>query len=258
MPRKLLTRTMPTVELIYDSDCPNVPRARENLLRAFGQTGLAPRWQEWDRADADAPAHVRAYGSPTILVDGRDVAGATAADAACCRIYTNDQGGKQGVPPVTLIVAALAGKSDSKGFGRNTISLLPAIGTALMPKLVCPACWPAYTGLLSAMGLGFINYSPFLLPLTVVFLIAVLTTLVWRANARRGYAPLAVGLAAAVIVLIGKFQFDSDAAIYAGIALLVGASLWNSWPRRNPIAACPACVTGVGTNSTDNLKGGVL
>ena len=248
---------MPTVELIYDSDCPNVPRARENLLRAFSQTGLAPRWQEWDRADADAPAHVRAYGSPTILVDGRDVAGATAADAACCRIYTNDQGGKQGVPPVTLIVAALAGKSDSKGFGRNTISLLPAIGTALMPKLVCPACWPAYTGLLSAVGLGFINYSPFLLPLTAVFLVVVLATLGWRANARRGYAPLALGLVAALVLLIGKFQLDSDAATYTSISLLVGASLWNSWPRRNPTAPCPACVTGMEPNPTDNLKGGI-
>lgn len=244
MPSKLLTSIMPTVELIYDSDCPNVPRARENLLRAFSQTGLAPRWQEWDRADADAPAHVRAYGSPTILVDGRDVAGATAADAACCRIYTNDQGGKQGVPPVTLIVAALAGKSDSKGFGRNTISLLPAIGTALMPKLVCPACWPAYTGILSALGLGFVNYSPFLLPLTALFLVAVLVTLAWRAKTRRGYAPLAMGVVAAVIVLVGKFHFESDPATYAGIALLVGASLWNAWPRRNQTESCPVCVKG--------------
>ncbi len=255
MSRKLLMSTMPTVELIYDSDCPNVPRARENLLRAFGQTGLAPRWQEWDRADADAPAHVRAYGSPTILVDGRDVAGATAADAACCRIYTNDQGGKQGVPPVTLIVAALAGKSDSKGFGRNTISLLPAIGTALMPKLVCPACWPAYTGLLGALGLGFINYSPILLPLTAVFLAAVLATLTWRAKTRRGYAPLALGMVAALILLIGKFQFDSDAATYAGISLLVGASLWNGWPRRNRTVPCSACVAN--TDNHTRLKGGV-
>lgn len=244
MPRKLLTSTMPTVELIYDSDCPNVPRARENLLRAFSQTGLAPRWQEWARADADSPAHVRAYGSPTILVDGRDVAGVTAADAACCRIYTNDQGGKQGVPPVTLIVAALAGKSDSKGFERNTISLLPAIGTALMPKLVCPACWPAYTGILSALGLGFVNYSPFLLPLTALFLVAVLVTLAWRAKTRRGYAPLAIGVVAAVIVLVGKFHFESDPATYAGIALLVGASLWNAWPRRNQTESCPVCVKG--------------
>jgi hypothetical protein len=235
---------MPTVELIYDSDCPNVPRARENLLRAFSQTGLAPRWQEWARADADSPAHVRAYGSPTILVDGRDVAGVTAADAACCRIYTNDQGGKQGVPPVTLIVAALAGKSDSKGFERNTISLLPAIGTALMPKLVCPACWPAYTGILSALGLGFVNYSPFLLPLTALFLVAVLVTLAWRAKTRRGYAPLAIGVVAAVIVLVGKFHFESDPATYAGIALLVGASLWNAWPRRNQTESCPVCVKG--------------
>jgi hypothetical protein len=244
MPGKLLTSTMPTVELIYDSDCPNVPRARENLLRAFSQTGLAPRWQEWARADADSPAHVRAYGSPTILVDGRDVAGVTAADAACCRIYTNDQGGKQGVPPVTLIVAALAGKSDSKGFERNTISLLPAIGTALMPKLVCPACWPAYTGILSALGLGFVNYSPFLLPLTALFLVAVLVTLAWRAKTRRGYAPLAIGVVAAVIVLVGKFHFESDPATYAGIALLVGASLWNAWPRRNQTESCPVCVKG--------------
>ena len=257
MPGKSHTSTMPTVELIYDSDCPNVPQARTNLLRAFSQAGMALRWREWDRADADAPAHVRAYGSPTILVDGRDVAGATAADAACCRIYTNDRGGKQGVPPVALIVAALAGKSDSSGLGRNTVSLLPAIGTALMPKLVCPACWPAYAGLLSAMGLGFINYSPFLLPLTAAFFIVVLATLAWRANARRGYAPLALGTAAAVMVLIGKFQFDSDAATYAGISLLVGASLWNSWPRRNPTALCSACVGNMESGPADNLKGGV-
>lgn len=248
---------MPTIELIYDSDCPNVPQARTNLLRAFSQAGMVSHWREWDRADAGAPAHVRAYGSPTILVDGRDVAGATAADAACCRIYTNDQGGKQGVPPIALIVAALAGKSDSGGLGRSTVSLLPVIGTALMPKLVCPACWPAYAGLLSAMGLGFINYSPFLLPLTAAFLVMVLVTLAWRATARRGYVPLALGTAAAVIMLIGKFQFDSDAATYLGISLLVGASVWNSWPRRSPTASCPACVDNMGSDPIENLKGGV-
>lgn len=248
---------MPTVELIYDSDCPNVPQARENLLRAFGQTGLAPRWQEWDRADADAPAYTRAYGSPTVLMNGKDVAGSSAAYAASCRIYVSGDGRQQGVPPVALIVAALTGESDSKRLARNTISLLPAIGTALMPKLVCPACWPAYAGLLGAMGLGFINYSSFLLPLAVAFLAVVLATLAWRAEARRGYAPLALALLASAMLLIGKFQFDSDVATYAGIALLVGASLWNSWPRRNPTAPCPACVTGMEPNPADNLKGGI-
>ncbi len=248
---------MPTVELIYDSDCPNVPRARENLLRAFGRAGLAPRWQEWDRADNDAPVYTRTHGSPTVLVNGNDVAGSNVSDAACCRIYISGEGRQQGVPPVALIAAALTATPRTKRLGGNIMPLLPAIGTAVMPKLVCPACWPAYAGLLSALGLGFINYSPLLLPLTAVFLIVVLVTLAWRAGARRGYAPLALGIAAALIVLIGKFQFDSDTATYAGISLLVGASLWNSWPRRNPTVPCPACVADMGPNPTANLKGDV-
>jgi hypothetical protein len=242
--------SMPTVELIYDRDCPNVPQTRANLLRAFGLTGLVPRWREWDRAGADAPAYARACGSPTILVNKRDVADATAADAACCRIYTNDQNARQGVPPVSLIVSALRDKSNAGKPGRNTLSLLPAVGTALMPKLVCPVCWPAYTGLLGAMGLGFVNYTPLLLPLTAVFLTTVLATLAWRAKARRDYAPLILGVLAATTVLIGKFQFDSDGATYAGIALLIIASSWNAWPRRERTAPCPACITDTNRNPT--------
>lgn len=246
---------MPGVELIYDSDCPNVPQARANLLRALGQAGLTPRWREWDRADADAPEHVRAFGSPTILVDGKDVAGSKAADAACCRIYSGGEGEHQGAPPVALIVAALGGKSRAGKLGRNAVPLLPAIGTALMPKLVCPACWPAYAGLLSALGLGFINYSPILFPLTAVFLAAVLTMLAWRAKTRRGYAPFALGVLAAASMLIGKFHFDSDAAVYAGITLLVGASLWNAWPRRNQTLSCPACAGDTNRNPGDSPEG---
>lgn len=97
-----------TVELIYDRDCPNVSQARENLLRAFARAGQPPRWQEWDRANPRAPAHARAYGSPTVLINGKDVAGSDAADAACCRIYADGNGKHHGAPPVALIAAALA------------------------------------------------------------------------------------------------------------------------------------------------------
>ncbi len=237
---------MPTVELIYDRDCPNASQARENLLRAFSQAGQTPRWREWERTDPQAPAHARAYGSPTILVDGKDVADSDAADAACCRIYAAGDGKHQGAPPVALIAAILAGTKPRppRRIGRQITPLLPVIATAVLPKLTCPACWPAYAGLLSALGLGFINYSPYLLPLTTVFFTVVLASLAWRADTRHGYAPFALGLAAAAIVLAGKFHFDSDAATYAGIALLIGASAWNSWPRRNPAASCSSCVTG--------------
>lgn len=237
---------MSTIELIYDSDCPNVPPARENLSRALKQAGLAPQWQEWDRADTKAPAYVRAYGSPTILVQGQDVAGSKGSDAASCRIYVNGEGRNQGVPPVEMIVTAFNGlcatsAAKPKRFGAGIVPLLPAIGTAVIPKLTCPACWPAYAGLLSAMGLGFINYSPYLLPLTAVFFAIVLVSLAWRAKTRRGYAPLLLGVMAAALVLVGKFYFDSDNASYVGVALLVAASLWNTWPRPKTQAACPAC-----------------
>jgi hypothetical protein len=41
-------------------------------------------------------------------------------------------------------------------------------------------------------------------------------------------------------MLISKFHFDSTAATYAGLGLLIAASLWNSWPQRS-VKPCPQC-----------------
>jgi hypothetical protein len=114
---------------------------------------------------------------------------------------------------------------------------------ALLPKLTCPACWPAYAGLLSSLGIGFVNYTPYLLPLAALFLIVAVVSLGYRAKNRRGYAPLMLGSGAAVIVIVGKFVLASDLAMYGGIALLMSASLWNAWPpRATKSGSCPACV----------------
>ena len=76
------------VEFIYDPDCPNVAEARAQLLRAFTETGISPRWAEWSRDSAEAPAYARGFGSPTLLVNGHDVAEQTSAHGnACCRLY---------------------------------------------------------------------------------------------------------------------------------------------------------------------------
>ena len=77
--------------------------------------------------------------------------------------------------------------------------------------------------------------------LTAVFLAIAVGALAYRARRRRGYLPFALGVVAAAVVLIGKFTFESDPAMYAGLAILIGASLWNTWPRRAAPAACPAC-----------------
>lgn len=93
---------VPTVDFVVDEDCPNVKAARANLMRAFSSAGVPAHWQEHLIGSAEAPPHVRGFGSPTILVNGVDVGGLGAGAEDCCRVY---EGG--GVPSVELIAAAL-------------------------------------------------------------------------------------------------------------------------------------------------------
>src|SRR5207249_1342007 len=63
------------VELIYDADCPNVAETRANLLQAFAAVHLKAKWTGWERSSPSSPAYAAGFGSPTVLVEGCDVAG---------------------------------------------------------------------------------------------------------------------------------------------------------------------------------------
>lgn len=107
---------MHRVELIYDRTCPNVSAARAQIHKALMAAGLPPSWGEWDREGVDTPESFRAFGSPTILVDGRDVSGpATPGEslpnANSCRVYRDTEHGMTGVPALHLLVTALQGSS---------------------------------------------------------------------------------------------------------------------------------------------------
>lgn len=82
------------------------------------------------------------------------------------------------------------------------------------------------------MGLAFLLQTVYLLPLTVAALLVVVAALGYRARRRRGYGPFVLGLAAACFLLLGKFVFESVYVTFAGIGLLIVASIWNSWPIR--------------------------
>jgi len=69
--------------------------------------------------------------------------------------------------------------------------------------------------------------------LTVVCLIIALASLAFRARARQGYGPFVVGMAASAIMIGGKFWLANGYIAFAGIILLIGASVWNSWPPRH-------------------------
>lgn len=258
---------MSRIELIYDRDCPNVERARANLREAL-QTGRQPlRWTEWERADAGAPGYVRGFGSPTVLVDGRDVAGDRGeGDVSCCRLYHDERGTMVGAPPTERILAALQGTKtteqtaetadapDASG-GRQrdsaersgrwlSLAALPGIGAAALPVGFCPACWPAYAAVLGTLGLGPLLYAPYLAPVIGVLLVLAVAGLAWRARRRRGYGPAVLGGVAAGVIVVGKFVLQSDPAGMLGMGLLLAATIWNAWPRRvagTKRDACPAC-----------------
>ena len=233
------------IELIYDADCPNVAAAREHLREALARAGASPDWKEWDRADPEGPPYVRRYGSPTILVDGRDVGGLPPSDgSASCRIYTSTAGEMGGVPPVETIAAALGSGLRRRPGWRDLLSVIPGVGASLLPVGACPACWPAYAGLLSALGLGFLLETRYLLPVTAALLGMALLSLGYRARSRRGYKPFALGTFGVAVALIGKFLLLSDVALYAGVGVLVAASAWNSWPRKAATSdSCAVCAS---------------
>lgn len=134
---------------------------------------------------------------------------------------------------------------DRKELGRwrSVVAALPGVGIALLPKVACPACWPAYAGLLSSLGLGFLVVnSAYLLPVTVLFLGIAVLALTVRASSRRGYGPAILGTVAAAMVVIGKFGVESSSVTFAGVAGLIGASVWNAWPRRESASTrCGRC-----------------
>jgi mercuric ion transport protein len=246
------------IELIYDADCPNVTQTRSVLIKAFARTGVSARWQEWERSAPDSPEYARSYGSPTILVDGEDVAGTgPITGTGACRVYSDAQGKLSRTPPLDALCSALSKVPPDKPVKSRWQTMavsFPAIGVALMPKLVCPLCFPAYAALLSAVGIEFVDYTPYLLPLTIALLAVVVGVLAWQAkrdSSNGPFSPFVLGIFASAVVLLGKFGLESGWLTTSGIVLLIVAVVFGSRRKSTAIAACPACATGGGNQQTE-------
>ncbi len=133
---------------------------------------------------------------------------------------------------------------------RNSLGAMSgATLLAFLTRLLCPACWPLYAGLMSSMSLGFLLKTTWLLPLTMITLAFVIGSLAFRARARRGYGPFILGLLGSGALLTGQFIFTSGTTtsewgIDGGAVLLVAASIWNGWPCKRKgieIDECPSC-----------------
>lgn len=101
-----------TIDLVYFDGCSNTYKLRThlhsvladrlwrewNLSAALEAVDAPTDWSEWDLASDATPERYRGHGSPTVLVDGRNVTGVGAAAMACR---------SDGAPSVSAIVEYL-------------------------------------------------------------------------------------------------------------------------------------------------------
>ena len=87
--------------LVFDG-CPLADPARENLKEALATCGIEA-FEEIDILDSTSSEELRGWGSPTILVNGKDITGHPKGVGASCRVYDMPNG----VPDVQSIVNCL-------------------------------------------------------------------------------------------------------------------------------------------------------
>jgi len=95
-----------SVDLLFVPDCPNVAIARQRIVDAMVAAGVRGEVREREITDADEAAVAGMNGSPTILVNGRDVAGGEAVGSFSCRLYRTATG-SDAAPTLNQIVEAL-------------------------------------------------------------------------------------------------------------------------------------------------------
>jgi hypothetical protein len=80
---------VPEIELLWWKGCPSTERALAELRTALQETGLSEAHIAMSEIGDEDLARERGFvGSPTVLVDGRDVAPAGDEEAGLnCRIY---------------------------------------------------------------------------------------------------------------------------------------------------------------------------
>lgn len=216
------------VQLLYFPGCPNVDGARGALTRALHAAGLPPQFDEIDVGAPNTPAPLQQWGSPTILVDGVDVGGATEPTRLTCRIYSRDCcSSPAGAPTEAMIHEALVRAGPTRRGWLRALAALPAAVLPLLPSFTCPLCLPAYAAVLSSLGLGFVLDNRVQRPLILVFLAVAVASVVWSARGRRALGPLVVVVLASAAVIVGRIISNIPWVLYAGILGLVAGSMWN-------------------------------
>lgn len=143
------------IQLLHFEGCPNVDAARTALRDALAAEKLEAPVEEIDVERDDAPEWARGWGSPTILIEGKDVTGQERSSASSCRLYAG------GAPSVETIRARIAAaRNGSPGTGRVALPMVGAVTAAIAASACCLI--PAALALLGVSGAGFAaRFAPY-------------------------------------------------------------------------------------------------
>jgi len=89
----------PKIQFLAFEGCPLADAARQALDDAIASLNLSP-YEVIDILDPDTPDDLKLWGSPTILINGRDVAGGRQGSGVGCRVYP----GPSKVPDARAII----------------------------------------------------------------------------------------------------------------------------------------------------------
>lgn len=93
------------IDILHVADCPNLTLARSRVRQALDQAGVTAPVRELEVATPEQARQVGMFGSPTILLEGRDPFDGVEASLAC-RLY-RDGGTVDGAPTVAALIEAL-------------------------------------------------------------------------------------------------------------------------------------------------------
>ena len=95
------------IEVLYVLDCPHYPAAIAELKSVLAAERVSAQISEVLVANPRMAQALKFRGSPTIRINGRDIAGESEVQhfAVSCRLYPGEK--KPGVPPVEMIHRAV-------------------------------------------------------------------------------------------------------------------------------------------------------
>jgi mercuric ion transport protein len=157
------------IQLLHFQGCPNVDAARAAVREAILAEKVDVAVEEIDVEAPAAPTWTRGWGSPTILVDGQDVAGQQPSESSACRLYAG------GAPAVETIRASIAmARGAGPGKARVALPMIGAVTAAIAASACCLV--PAVLAIVGVSGAGFASrfapYRPYFLIATGIALAA--------------------------------------------------------------------------------------